>query len=91
MARILVRDIDDDIVEQLRSRAAQNGRSIEEEIRIILRNALPAEQDEDAESGGFGTESAALFRSLGLPDGTIREMRGVPFTTRPLPFGDDGD
>ena len=40
MASIIVRDIEEDLNSQLRIRAAENGRSIEEEVRSILRTAL---------------------------------------------------
>ena len=40
MAKLIVRDIEDEIVRELERRAAQNGRSVEEEHRQILRGAL---------------------------------------------------
>ena len=40
MASFTVRDIDDDVKTRLRVRAAANGRSIEEEARSILRDAV---------------------------------------------------
>jgi phosphopantothenoylcysteine decarboxylase/phosphopantothenate--cysteine ligase len=36
MASITIRNLDDDAKERLRIRAAQNGRSMEEEARILL-------------------------------------------------------
>jgi plasmid stability protein len=39
MANILVRDIDDDILEQLRAAAKANGRSLQAEIRDALQSA----------------------------------------------------
>ena len=39
MASITVRNIDDDLKERLRIRAARNGHSLEEEVRLILRRA----------------------------------------------------
>jgi plasmid stability protein len=53
MAAITVRGLDDDVRERLRVRAAQNGRSMEAEIREILRTAV-----RDAEP------SADLFSTL---------------------------
>jgi plasmid stability protein len=48
MAALLVRGIDDRLKRALRLRAAANGRSMEEEVRQILRTALgvpsPADQ-----------------------------------------------
>jgi len=44
MAQLVVRNIEEDLVKELKVRAARNGRSAEEEHRQILREALrPAE------------------------------------------------
>lgn len=43
MAQLLVRDIEGDVVRELKIRAAQHGRSAEEEHRQILRKALRAQ------------------------------------------------
>jgi len=40
MAQLLVRDIESDVVRELKVRAARNGRSAEAEHREILRQAL---------------------------------------------------
>ncbi|HET7485453.1 MAG TPA: hypothetical protein VFJ64_08760 [Solirubrobacterales bacterium] len=40
MAQLLVRDIENEVVRELKIRAAGNGRSAEEEHREILRGAL---------------------------------------------------
>lgn len=40
MASITIRKLDDDIKTRLRVRAAGNGRSMEEEVRLILREAV---------------------------------------------------
>lgn len=40
MAAITIRNIEPEIKERLRVRAAQNGRSMEEEIRVMLRREL---------------------------------------------------
>lgn len=73
MAQFIVRNVDDDIRERLRAIAAANGRSMEEEIREILRAAvlrvsisLPPK---------LGSRMAARFRDVGL-DEPIRELRG---------------
>lgn len=41
MASIIIRNIEDSLKEKLRVRAAQQGRSMEEEVRVILRKAFP--------------------------------------------------
>ncbi len=40
MASITIRNLDDDVKTRLRVRAAGNGRSMEEEARLILREAV---------------------------------------------------
>ena len=40
MACITIRNLDDDVKTRLRVRAAANGRSMEEEARLILREAV---------------------------------------------------
>lgn len=72
MAQILVRNLDDKIKARLQRRARRHGRSMEEEVREILRNAV---HEEDAPAGGLGTEIAALFKGFGL-DADIPELRG---------------
>ena len=48
MASLLIRGLNDELKRQLRLRAAGNGRSMEEEVRQILRHALgvPALEEE---------------------------------------------
>jgi plasmid stability protein len=52
MAAISVRDLDDQVRERLRVRAARNGRSMEAEVRSILVDAV---RDESPSEGLFGT------------------------------------
>ena len=40
MASITIRNLDDDVKTRLRIRAASYGRSMEEEVRLILREAV---------------------------------------------------
>jgi len=42
MASITIRSLDDSLKTRLRVRAAQHGRSMEEEARVLLRDALSA-------------------------------------------------
>ena len=48
MNQLTIRGVDDELKRQLRVRAAQNGRSMEEEVRQILRYALglPSPEEE---------------------------------------------
>jgi len=82
MAQILVRNLDDRLKVCLRSRAHKNGRSMEEEAREILRNALRPTATAEV---GFGTATAELFRDCGLKEGEeIHEWRGFP--VEPITF-----
>lgn len=44
MANIMIRNLDDDVKMRLKVRAAQNNRSMEEEVRVILRESVRADQ-----------------------------------------------
>jgi plasmid stability protein len=44
MASITIRDLDDRLKARLRVRAARNNRSMEEEVRAILKSALTSDQ-----------------------------------------------
>lgn len=39
MARVLIRDLDEQIVERLKARASRNGRSLQAELQIIVERA----------------------------------------------------
>ena len=81
MAQLVVRNLESIVKARLRRRARRNGRSMEEEVRDILRQATS--QEEEAPSRGLGTQIAARFSKLGL-DFTIPELRG--HTLRPPDF-----
>jgi plasmid stability protein len=72
MAQLVVRNIEDVVKSRLQRRARRNGRSMEEEIRDILRSAAV---EEPRPSGGLGKELAALFAKIGL-ETDIPELRG---------------
>jgi len=74
MASILVRDLEESVKERLRSRAARHGRSMEAEVRDILRDVVK----NDAEpSDGLGSDIARLFAAEGLrADEALPELRG---------------
>ena len=84
MAQILVRNLEDQLKARLQQRAKRNRRSMEEEAREILRNAL---KDSGTPAVGVGTASVALFsgQGIGLEEGEeIREWRGFPL--EPIKF-----
>ncbi|MFZ0802548.1 MAG: Arc family DNA-binding protein [Terriglobales bacterium] len=72
MAQFVVRKIDDVVKARLQRRAKRNGRSMEEEVRDILRNAVV---QEEGPAGGLGTEISALFAKVCM-DSDIPELRG---------------
>jgi plasmid stability protein len=72
MAQLVVRNIENAVKTRLQRRAKRNGRSMEEEVRDILRSAV---NGDDVPSGGLGTEISALFAGTGF-DGDIPELRG---------------
>jgi antitoxin FitA len=74
MAQLLVRQIEDDVKEDLKKRARRHGRSTEEEAREILRNAVRSERSAPV---GLGTQLTAIFRGVGV-DQEIEELRGYP-------------
>ena len=78
MASITVRNIDDGLKRLLRIRAAENGNSMEQEVRDILRATL---EEQPAPDSNLGTALHELFKPFGDVDLEIppREpMRDVP-------------
>ena len=74
MAQILVRNIDEDVKRRLQQRAARHGRSMEAELRDILRMAA---LEGGGPAGGLGTEITALFSGIGFRDGEhVGDLRG---------------
>ncbi len=81
MAQLMVRNLDDDVALRLKQRAARRGRSMEEEVRRVLRDSVRDELDE----APLGTRIAARFAGLGFT-GDLPELRGseaVPVDFRP--------
>lgn len=72
MAQLLVRNLEDDVKARLQRRARQHGRSTEEEVREILRNAI---KDEGAPRTPLGSRLRARFAGMGLDD-DLPELRG---------------
>jgi antitoxin FitA len=71
LAQLVVRDIEEAVKVGLRRRARRHGRSMEEEVREILRDAA---QDEPRAPPPLGSRLAARFAGTGL-DQDIPEMR----------------
>lgn len=83
MAQFVVRNLEDSVKARLQRRARRNGRSMEEEVRDILRSAV---NEPTAPARGLGTRIAAMFKGKGL-DFDIPELRGYP--VKPLSFDDE--
>jgi len=82
LAQLVVRNIENSVKARLQRRAKRNGRSMEAEVREILRNAA----DEPARPPvGLGTRIASLVRGTGLKL-EVKEFRGYP--VRPATFED---
>ena len=77
MGQLVVRNLEDTVKAKLQRRARRHGRSMEEEVREILRGA--AKDDEDEGHAGLGSEIARLFRKAGLKS-EIPELRGTVVT-----------
>lgn len=71
-AQFVVRNIEPEVKRRLQKRAVRHGRSMEDEVRDILRDAV---KDEAVSAGGLGTDIARLFANSGLKD-EISELRG---------------
>ena len=64
MATITIRNLDESVKKRLRVRAASHERSMEEEVRIILKTAL-----EEPESDiGLGTSIHQRFAETGIEE-----------------------
>ena len=84
MAQLVVRNLEQSVKTKLQRRAKRHGRSMEEEVREILRDAT---KQEGSQRKGFGTEISELFRGIGLKEGEeLPELRG--FTIKPPDFGE---
>ncbi len=80
MANLLVRNIEAELVQRLRQRARQHGRSVEAEHRAILRDVLAPART--------GRDILALIRSgpgLDLDPDTVR----IAQPGRPADFADE--
>lgn len=74
MAQFVVRHLEDDVAARLKRRAKRHGRSMEDEVRHILRNAA---KEEHRAVRRLGSRIAARFKRLGLA-ADLPELRGRP-------------
>ena len=75
MAQLLVRQLDPAVKEALQRQAQRHGRSMEEEVRLILRRAVELDPAINARNIGLGSRIAALFSDAPF-DAPVEEWRG---------------
>ncbi|MBQ35497.1 MAG: plasmid stabilization protein [Gemmatimonadaceae bacterium] len=73
MASITIRNLDDTTKRKLRLRAAAHGRSMEEEVREILRTTLSRERD----TGSLTDDIHRRFAALGGLDLQLPEREAL--------------
>jgi plasmid stability protein len=86
MATLTIRNLDEGTKAQLRIQAARHGRSMEEEARTILREAIEASQPSAATKQGLGSRIQAHFARLGGVELELPERSSQP---SPAQFGAD--
>jgi len=80
MAQFIVRDLEEEVKVRLKRLAERHGRSMEEEIRHILRNAT---KDSGRPVTKLGSRIATRFSGAGLTT-DLPELHGQP--SRPAEF-----
>lgn len=82
MAQFVVRHLEEEVKARLKRRAERHGRSMEEEIRQILRNAA---KQSNKPLPKLGTRIAARFTKTGLTEDLpeLRGQRAQPIDLRP--------
>ncbi|ACI53298.1 conserved hypothetical protein (plasmid) [Gluconacetobacter diazotrophicus PA1 5] len=79
MAVMTIRNIDDNLKQRLRLRAAVHGRSMEEEARVILRTALSVEVSLSVDAGQTIHQRFARLGGVDLPAVPREAIRNVDF------------
>jgi plasmid stability protein len=72
MAQFIVRHLEDDVKVRLKRRAARHGRSMEDEVRHILRDAV---KEQNHRVTKLGSRIAARFARAGV-NTELPELRG---------------
>ena len=77
MAQILVRDLDEKVVERLKRRAREDGRSLQSEVRLILEQAALEPRVDMEAARKICEEFRRRFKGRRFPDTVelIREDR----------------
>jgi plasmid stability protein len=82
MAQLVVRNLEERVKAGLLRRAKRHGRSMEEEVRTILRRSVTTEASPPEP---LGSRISGRFKRIGL-DRPIRALRGGK--PRPAPFAE---
>jgi plasmid stability protein len=79
MSMLTVRDLDPEVKEKLRQRAARHGRSMEAEARLILAAAVEAADEPVDLVGSIRKHFAGTRIELELPDRKSAVQRPIAF------------
>jgi len=77
MPQLIITNVENKLMDHLYRQAIQHGRSIEEEVLDILRNAV---KTDSAQQRGLGSELAQRFQGIGIKI-DIPELKGEPLKT----------
>jgi len=73
LAQLVVRNLEENVKRRLRQRAKSHGRSMEEEARVIIRDAVGANPPRKE---GLGTQLMKIFSGKVPKEFKVIEMRG---------------
>lgn len=85
MATLTIRNVDPEVQKQLRLRAAVNGRSMEAELRQIIKDAVARPSEAKVETGG--DLAAAIHRRFAPYGGVELDIPPREFDPEPPDFG----
>ena len=74
MAQLIVRKIEDEVMNRPAERARRHGHSMEQEVRTILRDAVNVDQG-NFDEVDMGTRLSAFFARYGFDDLDIEELK----------------
>ena len=84
MGQVLIRDLDDDVIDAMKSKAKIHGRSLESQLRAVIEAAAPFTPEERV-------KSAEYLQSLGGPILEDFDVRAAIRWGRDDEFDDDDE
>jgi plasmid stability protein len=81
MSMLTVRDLDPEVKEKLRQRAARHGRSMEAEVRLILAAAVEAGDEPLDLVASIREHFSGTGTELDLPDRSSATQRQITFSS----------